>query len=523
MVIPVVTPAQMAAIDAAAPEPVEVLIDRAGAAVARTALDLMDGTYGRRAVVLAGPGHNGDDGRAAATRLRRRGVRVRVVDAVAAARTDALLPPADLYVDAAFGTGLSRLYSPPPRSDPTAPVLAVDIPSGLDGLTGAMLAASPGAGPEHSGSLARAGAPAVAASPGAGAEPGSSAWAADRTVAASPGAGAEPGSSAWAADRTVAASLGAGPEQPGSAVWAADRTVTFAALKPGLLYGAGPALCGELAVADIGLDPAVEPACGLITDADVAPLPAGTNATHKWRSAVLVAAGSPGMAGAAALVCAAALRGGARMVHLCAPEPVAAQAPVEVVASVPPLDVPVERFCAAAVGPGLGADEQAAARLAEVLDLPIPVVVDADGLRLLARPELTARLRRRTAPTVLTPHDGEFAALTGSEPGPDRIAAARSAAADTGAVVLLKGGPTTVADPAGRVLIAAAGDARLATAGSGDVLTGMIAARLAAFAPADVSEVAWRTAEAAHLHGQAGAAAGPRPVAGDLLTALSDL
>ena len=457
--IPVVTPAQMAAIDAAAPEPVEVLIDRAGAAVARAALDLLGGTYGRRAVVLAGPGHNGDDGRAAARRLRRQGVRVAMIDAVAAARAGEPLPPADLYVDAAFGTGLSRPYSAPPRSDPSAPVLAVDIPSGLDGLTGTVLATSPGAG----------------------------------------------------------------PEQPGSAVWAADRTVTFAALKPGLLYGAGPTFCGELTVADIGLDPAVEPACGLLTDADVAPLPAGTNATHKWRSAVLVAAGSPGMAGAAALVCAAALRSGARMVHLCAPEPVAARAPIEVVGSVPPLAAPVERFCAAAVGPGLGAGEQAAARLAEVLDLPIPVVVDADGLRLLARPELAARLRRRTAPTVLTPHDGEFAALTGSEPGPDRIAAARSAAADTGAVVLLKGGPTTVADPVGRVLITAAGDARLATAGTGDVLTGMIAARLAAFAPVAAAEVAWRTAEAAHLHGRAGAAAGPRPVAGDLVTALSDL
>ena len=478
----------MAAIDAAAPEPVEVLIDRAGAAVARAALDLMDGTYGRRAVILAGPGHNGDDGRTAAARLRRRGVRVCVVDAVAAARTGTPLPLADLYVDAAFGTGLSRPYSAPPRSNPTAPVLAVDIPSGLDGLTGIVLGvsaracagnASPEAGPEHSNPAVRAAAPTVAASPGVA------------------------------------------PEQPGSAVWAADRTVTFAALKPGLLYGAGPALCGEVTVADIGLDPAVEPACDLMTDADVPPLPAGTNATHKWRSAVLVAAGSPGMAGAAALVCAAALRSGARMVHLCAPEPVAAQAPVEVVASVPPLAAPVERFCAAAVGPGLGADEQAAARLAEVLDLPIPAVVDADGLRLLARPELAARLRRRAAPTVLTPHDGEFAALTGSSPGPARIAAARAAAADTGAVVLLKGGPTTVADPAGRVLVAAAGDSRLATAGSGDVLTGMIAARLAAFAPVAAGEAAWRTAEAAHLHGRAGAAAGPRPVAGDLVTALS--
>ncbi len=472
--IPVVTPAQMAAIDAAAPEPVETLIERAGAAVARAGLDLLGGAYGRRAVVLAGPGHNGDDGRAAAARLRRRGVRVRVVDAVASARTGATLPPADLYIDAAFGTGLSRPYSPPPRSTPAAPVLAVDIPSGLDGLTGAQLGRS-----------AR--------------------------------------SEVWAAADAVAVAPRAGPECSAPSVWAAARTVTFAALKPGLLFGAGPALCGEVEVADIGLDPAVEPACHLMTDADAAPLPAGTNATHKWRSAVLVAAGSPGMAGAAALTCAAALRSGARMVHLCAPEPVAARAPAEVVASAPPLNVAVERFHAAAVGPGLGAGEEAAARLAEVLDLPIPAVVDADGLRLLARPELAARLRRRAAPTVLTPHDGELAALTGAGPGPDRIAAVRAAAAETGAVVLLKGGPTAVADPGGRVLIAAAGDARLATAGAGDVLTGMIAARLAAFAPVAAADVARRTAEAAHLHGRAGAASGPRPVAGDLVAALAGL
>ena len=176
--IPVVTPVQMAAIDAAAPEPVEMLIDRAGAAVTRAALDLMGGAYGRRAVVLAGPGHNGDDGRAAAVRLRRRGVKVAMVDAVAAARTDAPLPPADLYVDAAFGTGLSRPYSAPPRSNPTAPVLAVDIPSGLDGLTGAVLGMS-----------ARAGLSTVAGPPGAGSERSNPAARADAPVAASHGAG----------------------------------------------------------------------------------------------------------------------------------------------------------------------------------------------------------------------------------------------------------------------------------------------------------------------------------------------
>src|SRR5580765_8562869 len=102
MAVPVVTPAEMRAIDEAAEEPVEVLIARAGAAVARVALDMLGGTYGRRVVVVAGKGNNGADGRAAAARLARRGVRVQVIDAWAAPDR---LPPSDLVVDAAYGTG----------------------------------------------------------------------------------------------------------------------------------------------------------------------------------------------------------------------------------------------------------------------------------------------------------------------------------------------------------------------------------------------------------------------------------
>ncbi|MGQ0830443.1 MAG: NAD(P)H-hydrate dehydratase [Microthrixaceae bacterium] len=129
--IPVLTPAEMAAIDAAAPEPVEVLIERAGAAVARVALEMLGGGYGRRVVVVAGPGNNGADGRAAASRLRRRGARVEEVDAVSAPDR---LPPNDLVIDAAFGAGLRREYVAP---DPEgSPVLAVDLPSGVSGLTG---------------------------------------------------------------------------------------------------------------------------------------------------------------------------------------------------------------------------------------------------------------------------------------------------------------------------------------------------------------------------------------------------
>lgn len=129
--IPIVTPEEMAAIDAAAPEPVDVLIGRAGHAVARAAADLLGGTYGRRVVVLAGKGNNGNDGRDAARRLARRGVRVEVLDA---AGLPDRLPPVDLVIDAAYGTGFrGEWHAPDPRG---AVVLAVDIPSGLDGTTG---------------------------------------------------------------------------------------------------------------------------------------------------------------------------------------------------------------------------------------------------------------------------------------------------------------------------------------------------------------------------------------------------
>ena len=128
---PVVTPEEMAAVDAAAPETVEVLIGRAGAATARAAIELLGGTYGRHAVVVAGKGNNGNDGRSAADRLRRFGLRVTLVDAAA---PPAELPQADLVIDAAYGTGFRGTYEAPDAGD--APVLAVDIPSGVNGLTG---------------------------------------------------------------------------------------------------------------------------------------------------------------------------------------------------------------------------------------------------------------------------------------------------------------------------------------------------------------------------------------------------
>jgi NAD(P)H-hydrate epimerase len=131
--IPVLSPEEMNAVDRSGTEPVEVLVNRAGAAVARKASHLLGGAYARDIVVVAGKGNNGADGRVAANRLQARGARVVVLEA-AATKSGALLPEADLVVDAAYGTGLRHAYCPP--SPGTTPVLAVDIPSGLDGLTG---------------------------------------------------------------------------------------------------------------------------------------------------------------------------------------------------------------------------------------------------------------------------------------------------------------------------------------------------------------------------------------------------
>ena len=405
---PVVTVEEMAAIDAEASEPVDVLIERAGAAVARAARRMLGGTYGRRVVVVAGKGNNGADGRAAARRLARRGVRVSVIDA---ADQPAVVPDCDLVIDAAYGTGFRGDYAAP---DPGgARVLAVDIPSGVAGDTG-----------ESSDEAVRA-----------------------------------------------------------------DATVTFAALKPGLLLGAGPLRAGRIEVADIGLDVG-RARIALVEDADVsAALPRRPRDAHKWQSAVYVVAGSSGMLGAAELASRAAMRAGAGMVRLGSPGATGPELPRgEVVARALPAEdwdgdvLPeLERCKALVVGPGLGrSDATVAAVRRLVAKAGVPVVVDADGLNALGGSDSAAEvIAPRSQPTVLTPHDAEFARLAGSKPSADRIGDARRLAAATGAVVLLKGPTTVVAAPDGTVRLAAAGDARLATAGTGDVLSGVTGAFLA--------------------------------------------
>lgn len=447
--IPVVTPDEMRAVDAAAPEPVGVLVERAGAAVARVALRLLGGGYGRTVAVIAGPGNNGADGRVAAARLRERGVSVRVHDA---RDLPAAIAPCDLLVDAAFGTGFHGTWRPPAHD--ARAILAVDVPTGLDALTGHA--------PPH--------------------------------------------------------------------VLRADATVTFQAAKPGHVLHDGPDVVGELVVADIGLD-VTGATMGIVEASDVAAwLPERPRAAHKWRSAVRLVAGSPGMTGAAHLAARAAQRAGSGMVVVSTPglDPVALHTatPIEAVGrAVPPSEwdeavtSDLHRFESLVIGPGLGrAPGTVTSIVRTVTRAAVPVVVDGDGLFAMSWNEAgtPAFLRDRAEATVLTPHDGEYALLTGDAPGPDRVAAARQLVEASGAVVLLKGPTTVVAEPSGRVWFVDEGDQRLATAGTGDVLAGIVGALLATGLDAGRAAAA-----GAWIHARAGSLLPARGlVAGDLCDVL---
>jgi NAD(P)H-hydrate epimerase len=185
----------------------------------------------------------------------------------------------------------------------------------------------------------------------------------------------------------------------------------------------------------------------------------------------------------------------------------------------------LDRFKALVVGPGLGRDEEQGAAVRSLVGAaPAATVVDADGLYALHDVDTAAKIiRPRSHPTVLTPHEGEFAHLAGEKVPADRLDGTRRLAARTGATVLLKGSTTVVADPDGRVLLSASGDARLATAGTGDVLSGVIGAFLAQGLAGleGAAAAAWVHGTAAHLGWRRGL------VAGDLLdllpAVLSDL
>ena len=414
----VYTPEQMRYIDARSGVDVAVLIRRAGYAVAQTALQMLGGSYGKHVIVLAGKGNNGEDGRVASDFLRARGVKVSVFSS---SELPTQLPECDLVIDAVYGTGLRSDFVAPTTN---APVLAVDIPSGIDATTG-----------ECRGAPLRA-----------------------------------------------------------------NETITFGGLKPGIVLQPGRTYAGQITIVSLDLPVHLgvqvdEKTINVVTRNDVEQwVPPRAPTTHKWKSGVRAIAGSKTMMGAAQLSCAAAYRAGAGIVHLSSigdmPEIIS---PLEVVyrsvsenhwANQCLSDI--ERFASALIGPGMGRGDELVEEVFQFVSrCPVPLVIDGDGLQILAssrdgqRRNMANFFAQRTAETVLTPHDGEFSALTGERPSADRIADTRKAAAALQAVVLLKGSTTVVAEPGGNVFCITNGDARLATAGSGDVLTGVIAALLA--------------------------------------------
>jgi ADP-dependent NAD(P)H-hydrate dehydratase / NAD(P)H-hydrate epimerase len=472
---PVVTPAEMGEADRrtiAAGTPEAELVQRAGDAVAAHALRMLGGTYGRRVLVVAGKGNNGADGVLAAGRLRSRGIGVdefALADGIVAPALERSLARADLVIDAMFGTGFRGSLSGDGAVVARAiaahavPVLAVDIPSGVDGTTG---------------------------------------------------------------------------EVPGEAVHA-DETVCFAALKPGLLFEPGRSRAGRVTVADIGIDATAAwsgPATLHTLGASDLHLPRRATVGHKWSAAALVVGGSAGMVGAPLLAGHAAARCGAGMVVCALPgaEGASRAGVTELVARALPAtpegalaaDAPdavladIERFRALAIGPGLGRDArtQTAVR-AIVAHCPIALVVDADALYALASDPDALRARRAAGypPAVLTPHAAEYARLAHKAVDADRAVATRELAARLDAIVLLKGPGTVVAGASGRAVVNTTDSPALATAGTGDVLTGMIAGLLASGAPPFEA-----AATAAYVHGRAATVAGTGDdlVASDLIAAL---
>jgi ADP-dependent NAD(P)H-hydrate dehydratase / NAD(P)H-hydrate epimerase len=414
---------------------------------------------GRRVCAVVGSGDNGGDALWAATFLRRRGAAAdaillnperthrkglaaftkaggRIVDSVAA--------NTDLVIDGVVGISGSGPLRPAAaevfaalEKPGSAPVVAVDIPSGIDVATGAIT---------------------------------------------------------------------------GPAVHAA-LTVTFGGLKPVHAL----ADCGRVRLVDIGLrlpGPLGTVALGFEA-ADVRarwPVP-GPNDDKYTQGVTGILAGSSTYPGAAVLCTGAAVAATSGMVRYAgsAKDEVLSHWP-EVIAS--PTAAAAGRVQSWVVGPGLGTEDTGAAALWFALDTDLPVIVDADALTILAaHPDM---VESRRAPTVLTPHAGEFARLAGGPPGDDRVGATRKLADALGVTVLLKGNVTVIAEPGGVVYLNPAGQSWAATAGSGDVLSGMIGALLAAGLPAPDAAAA-----AAFVHARAAALSAGDPGPGEAPTSAS--
>jgi NAD(P)H-hydrate epimerase len=465
-------PAAMAAVDRAAMaagRPGPWLMENAGRAVTRA---ITASLPPQPVLVLCGPGNNGGDGWVVARQLLRAGWPVRVASLVARASlkgdaawaaaawtgpvepvTPAGLDGVTLVVDALFGAGLARALEGEAAAIVAAvaqrrlPSVAVDVPSGVDGATGAVLGAAA----------------------------------------------------------------------------AARLTVTFCRLKPGHLLLPGRTLCGETVLADIGIPDTVVTAHdqGLRSNGPMLwsdRLPERTTDSHKYRFGhALVIGGPKETTGAARLAARAALRAGAGLVSVaCTPDalPIYA-AQLTAVMTKPVADAAAlatlladQRLNALLIGPGAGVGETTRAAVLAVLGTGRPAVLDADALTSFAQ-DRASLLGRLHAACVLTPHDGEFARLFDAQG--DRLTRALAAARTAGAVVLLKGADTVVAAPDGRAAIQGEAPPALATAGTGDVLAGLIVSLLAQGVPAFEAAAAgvW-------LHAEAARAAGSGLIAEDL-------
>lgn len=455
--IAVLTPEQMKRADTAALQAVgaanqQVFIQRAGYAVATTARRMLGGCYGKRVVLIVGKGNNGLDGRVAGEHLAQWGAAVSVVSADDAGHMFIDTRNADLVIDAAYGIGFHGSWTAPIVFN--VPVLAVDVPSGLNALDGTV----------------------------------------------------EGG------------------------VLVADRTVTFAAPKTGMLLGDGPSVCGEIDIVDVGIDMPDDVDTYLVQSHDIAAwLPSRDRGAHKWNHAVRVIAGSAGMGGAASLVSAAAMRAGAGIVHLSwRSSSESFTAPTEIVGRALPFDNwshfiahDIHRFQSLVLGPGLGRGDDVSAQVQAILAIAsVPTVIDGDGIHAAIDTNGGhSALTQRVAATILTPHNGEFAALGGDVASADAIGATRDLAQRTGCTVLRKGPTTIISDVDGAVYLVVAGDERLATAGSGDVLSGIIGAFLArGLAPHEAA------AAGAHVHGMAGSSAALEGlIARDLVALISEV
>jgi hydroxyethylthiazole kinase-like uncharacterized protein yjeF len=459
------------------------LMERAGRAVADAVARQPLGT---RVVVVAGPGNNGGDGFVAARILAERGYPVRLLllgevgslrgDAAKVAKlwkgpVEAATPEgvtgAGVIVDALFGAGLNRVVEGDARAmievmnASDAPIVAVDLPSGINGASGAVM---------------------------------------------------------------------------GAAV-RAQESITFFRKKPGHLLMPGRVHCGRVRLADIGIPESVlervRPKTFANTPAlwgDAFPIPRLD--AHKYsRGHAVVVSGDMSSTGAARLAARGALRAGAGLVTLASPRTaLAVNATASLAVMVRPADGPDElrhlfedhRLNAVALGPGLGVGANTRALVEVALDGERAVVLDADALTSFADEPFAlfaAIVGRPERPVVLTPHQGEFVRLFNkltqpSESG-SKLVAARAAARASGATVLLKGPDTVVAAPDGRAAINENAPPWLATAGSGDVLAGIITGLLAQHMPAFEAACA-----GAWLHGEAGNEVGPALISEDLPEAL---